>query len=418
MNKENRAPLMRLLDNVRVNDKSVFVVCGIYTLITVIGLLFPIVLPKVLIGYLTGPSAEIWGIVWIVTIFFAGGAIFNFLENWLMYFSYPKMTALRLDYVRDQAVKLLSMDYKHMESASFFEERELAFSSTSSNDNGVEGIYHKLFELPQFTLIIFVLSIFIGLKSPWILIAIIINITATSLAAVAVNKYEYKKKEALSKHNRKVSYYGKTSKDFAYGKDVRLYDLKERILDNFNIEIKGYVDIFKLIKNREYALGFLTLFTLLISDIATYGILTYLTVKGMSIADFSMYIIATSTLSQKMTSLSEYITYIMREHMYVRDLFKFLDDDLGEQQGERPALPDDVPLEIEFDHVSFKYPGTDHNIYEDFSLKIPAGQKLALVGINGAGKTTFVKLLTGLFRPDSGRILINGHDIRDRKSVV
>lgn len=146
--------------------------------------------------------------------------------------------------------------------------------------------------------------------------------------------------------------------------------------------------------------------TLLLSDIATYGILTYLTIKGMPIADFSMFIIATSTLSQKMTSLSGSITDIIREQMHVKDLFKFLDEDLGETGGDLLALDKDTPLEIEFDNVSFKYPDTDKNIYENFSLKIPAGQKLALVGINGAGKTTFVKLLTGLFSPDSGRILL------------
>lgn len=401
--KNTKSPILRLLDNVRVNDKSVFVICGIYTLVSLIVPMISIALPKVLIGYLTGPSPSLWGIIWIAAGFFAGGALFNFLETWLMHFGYPKLTILRLDYVKAQMVKLLTMDYKYMESAAFFEERDLALNSTNSNNNGVEGIYHKMFELPSLILLILVLSVFIGLRSPFILLAVIVNIIATSLASVAVNKYEYRKKELLAKHNRRVGYYGKTAKDFAYGKDIRLYDLKERILENFNLEIKGYVDVFKIIKNREYALGFITLFTLLVSDIATYGILTYLTFRGMPIADFSMYLIATSTLSTKMTSLSDNITFIMREYMYVRDLFKFLDENLGEEGGGLPAVPSDIPVEIEFDHVTFKYPGTDRYIYEDFSLKIPAGQKLALVGVNGAGKTTFVKLLTGLFRPDSGR---------------
>lgn len=105
----------------------------------------------------------------------------------------------------------------------------------------------------------------------------------------------------------------------------------------------------------------------------------------------------------------------MREYMYVRDFYKFIDEDLGTEGGERLAEPMDIPIEIEFENVTFKYPGTEKYIYKDFSLKIPAGQKLALVGVNGAGKTTFVKLLTGLFEPDSGRVLINGHDIREYK---
>lgn len=407
--------ILRMLDNIRENDKSIFVGCAIFTMAAIIVPILSIALPKVLIDYLMEPIPQLWEIIRIVALFFLGGSIFNFLQEWLIYFFYPKITALRIDYVRDQAVKLLTMDYKYMESAKFFEERSMAFESTSSNDSGIEMIYHKMFQLPQLLLIILLLSVFIGIASPIILIAIVINIAATSWVSVAVNKYEYKKKEELSKHKRRVDYYGKTAKDFTYGKDVRLYDLKERILDNFKLEIKGYVDVFKLVKNREYALGFISLMTLLVSDLATYGILTYLTVRGMPIADFSMYIIATSTLSQKMTSLSEHITYIMREKMYVCDLFKFLDEDLGETGGERLALPKELPLEIEFDHVTFKYPETDVNIYEDFSLKIPAGQKLALVGINGAGKTTFVKLLTGLFTPDSGRILINGYDIREYK---
>jgi len=417
MKGNNKRPIIRLLDNIRINDKRAFFICGIYTLVSLTVPLISIALPKVLIGYLTGPYPNLWGIIWISAGFFAAGAILNFFEQFLMHFGYPRFTALRLDYLKDQMAKLLNMDYKYMESSAFFEKWDMAFNSTNSNDNGVEGIYHKLFELPNLIIIVLILSVFIGLKSPLILLAIAINIAATSLIAVAVNKYEYKKKEQLSRHSRRVYYYGKTAKDFTYGKDVRLYDLKERILDNFNLEIKGYVDVFKLIKNREYALGFITLLTLLVSDAVTYGILTYQVVNGMPIEDFSMYLIATSTLSTRMTSLSDNITYIMREHMYVRDLFKLLDENLGEEGGELPAAPADVPIEIEFDHVTFKYPGTDKYIFRNFSLKIPAGQKLALVGVNGAGKTTFVKLLTGLFEPDSGRILINGHDIKEYRKT-
>ncbi len=415
MSDKKKKPIFRLLDNIRKNDKIVFLLCGIYTVVSVIEPLFPIALPKILIDYIRGQSPDVWGIVRIALVFFLGYGFFSFLQKWLHNFSYPRMLKLRMIYVSKQANKVIGMDYKYMESSSFFEERHMALESTASNNNGVEGIYHKLFELPQLILTILVLSVFIGLASPFILIALVVNIVVTSWIAVAVNKYEYKKKEILSKHSRRVNYYGRTAKDFAYGKDVRLYDLKERILDNFNTEIKGYIDVFKLIKNREYALGFISLLTLLISDICTYGILTYLVVNGMPIGDFSMYIIATSTLSVKMTSLSEHITYIMREYMYVKDLFKFLDEELGEEEGQGLAIDKDIPLDIEFDHVSFKYPGTDTNIFEDFSLKIAPGQKLALVGINGAGKTTFVKLLTGLFTPDSGRILLNGRDINEFK---
>ena len=78
-------------------------------------------------------------------------------------------------------------------------------------------------------------------------------------------------------------------------------------------------------------------------------------------------------------------------------------------------------MTITFDHVSFQY-DKQRKVLDDFNLTIPAGQKVALVGINGAGKTTLVKLLCGLYRPDSGRILLNGRELtednrEDRKST-
>lgn len=412
---KKKSPLIRLLENIKERDKEIFGLCLLYTIITPLVSLFGIILPKVLISYLTEREATNQEIIIIVSVFFAFGALIYFLKQWLQDSTYPRITELRIDYIRDQCVKLLNMDYPYMESATFLEKYNKALESTSNNSEGIEGIYHKLFELPQLGTIVLVLAFFIGFKNPIILLAILANIGATTLISVYVQKYEYKRKEALAKKERRVYYYGKVSKDFMYGKDVRVYSLKDRIDDNFRLEIKGYIDVFKVIKNREYALGFITLATLFLSDLTTYGVLTYLTFKGMSISDYSMYVIAASTLSLQMTTLSENITFIMREYLYVRDFYEFMDADLGEHGGDLKAIPKEESMDIEFKKVTFAYPGTDKYVLKDFSLTIPKGQKLAIVGINGAGKTTFVKLLTGLFKVNEGEILINGININEYK---
>lgn len=412
---KKKSPLIRLLENIKERDKEIFGLCLLYTIITPLVSLFGIILPKVLISYLTEREATNQGIIIIVSVFFAFGALIYFLKQWLQDSTYPRITELRIDYIRDQCVKLLNMDYPYMESATFLEKYNKALESTSNNSEGIEGIYHKLFELPQLGTIVLVLAFFIGFKNPIILLAILANIGATTLISVYVQKYEYKRKEALAKKERRVYYYGKVSKDFMYGKDVRVYSLKDRIDDNFRLEIKGYIDVFKVIKNREYALGFITLATLFLSDLTTYGVLTYLTFKGMSISDYSMYVIVASTLSLQMTTLSENITFIMREYLYVRDFYEFMDADLGEHGGDLKAIPKEESMDIEFKKVTFAYPGTDKYVLKDFSLTIPKGQKLAIVGINGAGKTTFVKLLTGLFKVNEGEILINGININEYK---
>ena len=413
MKDKNDSALARMLKYVWQEDKKIYFICMLYTIVAIAVPVISVALPKFIIGYLTEGEPSVSGIVRLVLLFFIFGASVYFLKEWLLDFAYPRITSLRIDYIKEQAVKLLTMDYKYMEQAEFFNSREKAFEATSSNNNGVEGIYHKLFDLPQLVLIVIALSVFIGIKSVWILLALLVHIFITSYIAILVQKYQYKRKEELSKKERRVEYYSTASKDFAFGKDIRVYDLKSRILSNFKKEISGYIDIFKVIKNKEYLLGFLSLFTLIIADIVSYGMLTYLTVKGMSIADYSMYIAASITLTVQMTALSENITYIMQEYMYVKDLYKFFDEDLGEKGGELKAVGEDVPLDIEFIDVNFTYPGTDKPIFRNFSLYIPAGSKLALVGINGAGKTTFVKLLTGMFKADSGKILINGHDVNE-----
>nr|WP_283163272.1 ABC transporter ATP-binding protein [Sporolactobacillus mangiferae] len=81
-------------------------------------------------------------------------------------------------------------------------------------------------------------------------------------------------------------------------------------------------------------------------------------------------------------------------------------------RGKGIPLPskDSWPCSITFDHVSFSYPENDRKILDDVSFHINAGEKIALVGLNGAGKTTCIKLLCGFYQPTSGRIMINGKD--------
>ncbi len=98
---------------------------------------------------------------------------------------------------------------------------------------------------------------------------------------------------------------------------------------------------------------------------------------------------------------------------YVKNYFDFLDIPNRKYEGTLPVEKrDDDKFTIEFRHVSFHYPGSDVNVLKDFSIKFRIGERLAVVGKNGSGKTTFIKLLCRLYDPTEGEILLNGIDIR------
>ena len=122
-----------------------------------------------------------------------------------------------------------------------------------------------------------------------------------------------------------------------------------------------------------------------------------------------MYVSLITTLMANMLSFGEDITFLQDQSQYVGDFFRLIDEQIEDEKNEEIKL--EGTLEIVFDHVDFKYPGSDTYIYKDLNFKINKGEKLAVVGVNGAGKSTLVKLMTGLFEPTAGHIYINGTDI-------
>ena len=124
-----------------------------------------------------------------------------------------------------------------------------------------------------------------------------------------------------------------------------------------------------------------------------------------------------SSIGQLRGSLSSFFSILGQQYqdsLFMTDVFTYLDTEpfiISPEAGFR-LDPAHTP-EIVFENVTFGYPGVPKPVLKDFSLTIKAGEKLALVGINGAGKTTAVKLLGRFYDPQKGRILVGGHDLRD-----
>jgi ATP-binding cassette subfamily B protein len=192
-------------------------------------------------------------------------------------------------------------------------------------------------------------------------------------------------------------------------KEVRLFGFEAYLLEGWQEYYKKFRAQFVGLLKRRSAWGLAaTLGSSLLIAFATLSVLRRAAQGAITVGDFSLFIGGIVQIQSQFTGLLNGITGIYESLLYMRNLFEFLElPSRNLEQGEQWRGPINS---IEFEHVSFRYPLTDRDVLSDVSFSVNKGQALALVGENGAGKTTVVKLVTRLFEPTSGRILLNGMD--------
>lgn len=416
------AVLKRMLAHMAKQDKKQFGRIAIYTVLAAVYPFLAVFLPKLAIGIVeTYGENAIKPLIIAMIIYFIVAAILAMALNYIKSYIETRMMRIRLLYLGDLSHKLQSMDYCHHEDAKFFEKYEKGMNAGNNNANGIEGLYYKIAQTPAKFLTMIGMVLMTGYLSPILLVSLVVHVLVLMWTSKLTHDYEYSKKEELSKARRRTGYYERTTQDFSYGKDIRIFNLRERIMTNYQQEINAYTTLFAKIRNREFLLGLAGIVTLLISNLLTYGILLQNILDGgMEVSTFTMYVTMITSLMALMIECGQDLTFIWNEGEYVDDFYKLLDAPLV-CEGEKTKADvfagkyADKSLEIVFDHVTFRYPGTEKNIFTDLNFTIHAGERLAIVGVNGAGKSTLVKLMTGLFAPTEGHIYINGVDIAELK---
>lgn len=400
----------RLMVNTAERDKKQFGRIAVFTIAAAIYPFLGVFLPKIAIGILEQNKKDAGKTLLLaMAVYFVVAGILGFTVSYLRQVISVHNMRIRIHYLGDTFRKLTTMDYKYTENAKFFEKNERALNAANNNEEGIEGVSNRLFQLPAKIITIVGMFVLAGTLNPWILLVLILHVFVTMWVSRMSHNYSYSKKEEEAKASRKINYYYRTTHDFSFGKDIRIYNFRDRILKNYQEEIKALTVLRGKIAGREYLLGFAGIFTLLLTNVVMYGILIYQAYYGMPISSFTMYISTITTLMASMLELGTDVTFVINQGQYVGDFFRLMDESLIDEGGS-VTKPNET-LEIVFDHVSFHYPNTDTNVFTDLNFTIHKGERLAIVGVNGAGKSTLVKLMTGLFEPTEGHIYINGIDI-------
>ena len=226
-------------------------------------------------------------------------------------------------------------------------------------------------------------------------------------------------REDFTEVYRKINYLEKNSLSVSAGKDIRIYQMKDWFQKKFDTLIKASKSFrWKYQLNWYWPTVSDTFFNSL-RDVLAYSLLLRQVLTGqISIAEFTLYIGIVSGFCEWIYSVSENMAYLKEsshnfnaynEFMAQKDFFEHSEVSAGSTTVS--AAEADKAPEIEFRNVGFTYEGSDKPVLKNLNFKIKAGEKIALVGNNGAGKTTIVKLLCGLYPPTSGEILVDGKTI-------
>ena len=227
----------------------------------------------------------------------------------------------------------------------------------------------------------------------------------------------YTDPKILQAERERSFYRWHTTYNYRNGKEIRLYGEQQLIEKKFLTAHETVVDkiLQTFFKTSEYT--FIMNLCDLLSKLVLYGFAIYRAVNGsMSAGDVIVFVMCFIRIQYAFESISDNLGSLFTKSQMWKQLYDFLDIPDEKYQGSIPTEKrDDNEYEFEFRHVWFKYPDSEEYTLKDINLKWRIGEKMALVGKNGCGKSTLVKLLCRLYDPTEGEITLNGIDIRKYK---
>lgn len=303
------------------------------------------------------------------------------------------------------------LDLTHFESSEYQDRLERARRQAA----GRNQLLSQIFSQAQDVITVATLAVGLVVYAPWLILILLVSLIPAVLNEYKFNTRSYFLNRMRSPERREAEYLRYVGASAEAAKEIKLFGLGPFLVARF----KRLADLM-LVENRRLAIQRAVWGSLFagISSAAYYGAYAYIvwrTIDGaFTLGDLTFLAGSFLRLYGLFEGLLVGVTQIAGQSLYLDDLFSFFDIKPTIVPPANPKLfPMPIRKGITFEKVGFRYPETDRWAVRDLSFTLGAGETLALVGANGAGKTTIVKLITRLYDPDEGRILVDGIDIRE-----
>lgn len=372
-----------------------------------------VILPKFLVDELTG-DMNIDRLIFYGSLIVLANVFFSLLTNTTKKYMDVKKIYMQDMFSQTMAEKIMKVEFNYLENPYYLDLKERAVFA-SNNQGALQSMiglvamtFKNIITIAGLLTIMFTLS--------WMLVVIlIVTIVISVLIYKSFMSYQMKFFQEIIPVNRKYGYYVGFAYDDKIQKDIRLYDMNKMMTDRvtyYNDEINTWFSSYY--KKQGAYLGSIGIINDLQSALA-YGYVGLRVISSrlgqrISIGSFTMYVAAAINFTTTTMDLGRNLIGLFQMLGYLDPFMEFMSLPDEEALEQKLEFSGDIET-IEFRQVSFKYPGSENLVLEDISFSINRGDKISIVGLNGAGKTTMIKLICRLYRPSKGTILINGHDI-------
>src|SRR3954470_24041700 len=310
-----------------------------------------------------------------------------------------------------------TLDLEQFENAEIYDKLERARRQTV----GRIGLFTMLLATLQDLITLASLSIAIAVYVPWLLVLLVVAVLPSLLGETHFASLGYSLLYSWTPERRQLDYLRYIGASDISAKELKLFGLSDFLVGRYGRLSDEFYQANKALAVRRSLVSSLLAGVGTLGYYAAYAVIIYLTVIGHR-SPAGLFTIGVLTflagsfrqsrdvIQRILLSLSQ----VYEQTLYLDDLFSFLalEPHIVRRPGAR-TVPVPIRTGFVFEHVGFRYPGSETWAVRGLDFTLAPGERLALVGENGAGKTTLVKLLARLYDPTEGRILLDGVDLRE-----
>ena len=302
------------------------------------------------------------------------------------------------------------LSLRHFEDAAFYDKltrarREASTRPLSLIQSNFQVIRHGL------TLAGYV-ALLIGF-SGWMAVAVLAATVPAFIAEARFSGAAFRLRNWRSPDSRRLTYLEYVLGNDEHAKEVKLFGLAPLLLGRYKSLAETFFADDRRLAVRRMAWGYALSLVSTVVFYGCYAVIVGATVRGrLSLGEMTLYLVAFRQGQQSFQAVLTALGGMYEDTLYMTNLFDYFAIPIEDRKSVGPVAVVRAEEGVRFEGVGFKYPGGDKWALRNIDVFVPKGQSLALVGENGAGKTTFIKLLAGLYEPTEGRVLLDGRDIR------